>query len=162
MTRFLILALLFAVPTAQQSIPVPIQNQFALGYGQTFSQVLSLSPVQVQKPSPGWNYGTEGIYTLTFSVSNYFPNYPGYYTAEIDFGTQELCEASGWGTSHWNQVSITCPSSNYLILAKSLPGGGPAQGRDNLVLHFTVNDGSFNGGWPLLFDNVSLTFTAEE
>ena len=129
------------------------------GYGGTFSQDLGISPRTVQKPSPGWPYGTEGVYVLTFSVANYFPSYPGYYSAEIDFGTQELCEASGWGTYHFSQVTLTCPCSNYIVLAKALPGGGPVQGSNDLVIHFTVNDGSANGGWPVLFEDVSLTFT---
>lgn len=152
--------LLFIFAQGGQPISVPIQHhQFELGYAATFAQTLPVSPRTVQSPSPGWQYGTEGVYTLTFSVANYFPNYPGYYTAEIGFGSQELCEASGWGTSHPSQVIVTCPSSNYLVIDKALPGGGAVQGNEPLVLHFTVNDGSPNGGWPVLFDDVSLTFT---
>jgi hypothetical protein len=119
----------------------------------TFSQDLGISPRTVQAPSPGWQYGTEGTFVLTFTTMNYFPSYPGKYNAEITFGTQSLCENYGWGTSHWSRVMLVCPSSNYMVFGKSLPGGGPPQGANNLVLHFTVN------GWPVIFDNVSLTFT---
>lgn len=123
------------------------------GYGSRFSQNLGISPLIVQKPSPGWKYVTEGNYTLNFSVANYFHNYPGYYTAEIDFGTQELCEASGWGTGNFSRVTLTCPGPGYLVIDKSLPNGGPVQGSQNFVVKFSVN------GWTLLFDNMSFTFT---
>jgi len=129
------------------------------GYGGSFSQDLGISPRTVQAPSPGWQYGTEGTYTLTFSEVNYFPPYPGKYDVEITFGTQQLCEGYGWGTSRTQKVTVVCPSSNYMVLGKSLPGGGPEQGMNNLVLTVTVNDGSANGGWPVVFNDFSLTFT---
>lgn len=138
------------------NIPIPNQPPFTLGYGATLAQTLSVSPSQLQ-PAPDGSY--DGVYQFKFSVKNYFPSYPGYYTAEIDFGTQELCEASGWGTYGFTEVMITCPGSAFIVVDKSLPGGGPVQGRDNFVIHFTVNDGSLNGGWPLVFKNVSLMFT---
>lgn len=180
MNRFRMAAILalffFAVPIqsgGQQAVVVPIKNpsfeqgtsgwQFGpssgvtqskayAGYGGSFSQNLGISPQAVQKPSPGWQYVTEGVYTLNFSVANYFPNYPGYYTAEIYFGTQELCETSGWGASHFSQVTLTCPSSGYIVIAKSLPSGGPVQGANDLVVKFSVS------GWTVLFDKVSLEF----
>ena len=181
----IILALLsLPTQTGVQPIVVPIQNplfeqgtsgwQFGpssgvmqsggmpvgyAGYGGSFSQTLGVTPQTIQAPSPGWTYATEGVYVLKFSVANFYANYPGYYTAEIDFGTQELCETSGWGTIYFNQVTLTCPGSNYIVFAKALPEGGPVQGSSDLVIHFTVNTGAGNGGWPVLFKNVSLTFT---
>lgn len=130
-----------------------MQSTAYAGNGGAFSQNLGVSPLAVQKPSPGWQYVTEGVYTLNFSVTNYFPNYPGYYTAEIYFGTQELCETSGWGALRSNRVTLTCPSSGYIVIAKSLPNGGPVQGSSDLVVKFSVK------GWIMLFDDVSLTFT---
>lgn len=129
------------------------------GYGGTFSQTLTVSPAKLQEYYPG--YFNEGVYVLKFSVANWFPAYPGYYTAEIDFGTQELCEASGWGTRTFTEVVLTCPAAGYIVADKSLPGGGPVQGAKDFVIHFAVNDGSPNGGWPVLFDNISLTYTSE-
>lgn len=134
-------------------------NMLYAGYGGTFSQTLSMTPKQVQEFYPG--YFHDGMYMLGFSVANWFPSYPGYYTVEIDFGTQELCESSGWGTSTFSQVTISCPGSSYIVADKSLPGGGKVQGAQPFVIRFTVNDGSANGGWPLLFQNVTLTFTPE-
>lgn len=137
------------------------------GYGSSFSRDLGISPAQIQTLPVG-GCCTKGIYQMNFSVVNGEPGYPGYYTAEVYFGTQELCEASGWGMGAflWNGAygsfyrnSFTCHSPAYLIWAKSLPGGGTAQGQSNLFVKFTVNDGSFNGGWPLVFKDVSLTFT---
>lgn len=128
------------------------------GYGGSFSQTLGVSPKTVQAPSPGWNYVTEGTYTLKFSATNYFVSYPGYYTAEIDFGTQELCETSGWGMHYSAQVTLSCPSSGYLVIAKALPLGGPVQGQQPLVIKFHVD------GWTVVFpdpEKISLTFTPE-
>lgn len=134
--------------------PLPDGRTVAVaGYGSTFSQTLSTNPLVVQQPSPGWQYVTEGTYQLEFAVANYFPSYPGYYTAEIDFGGQELCEASGWGTHKFVQVHLTCPGPGYLVIDKALPMGGPVQGAKPFVIKFTVS------GWTLLFDQVALTFT---
>jgi hypothetical protein len=190
MKKLLLAFLLFAgfyglcAQTTALTVPVPIQNpsfeqgatgwQFEnssgvtqvagkevayAGYGGTFSQELSTSPAEVQAlANPA--YHSEGVYTLKFSVTNYFPTYPGLYNAEIDFGLQELCESYGWATGKFTQVTLTCPSSNYLIVDGPLPGtGGPVQGAEKFSIHFTVNDGSANGGWTVLFKDVSLTFT---
>jgi len=131
------------------------------GYGSSFHQTLSISPQDVQGISipnygPAW---TEGFYVLTFSVANYYPKYPGYYTANVSFGMQELCEASGWGTQKFAPVTVVCPGPEYIVGAASLPDGGIVQGKQQFVITFTVNDGSANGGWPIMFDDVSLTFT---
>lgn len=169
MKTFLVLLLLALPQTGIQPVPIPISpsswhftdgrimpnGDILEGNGGSFSQDLGISPKTIQAPSPGWQYGTEGTYILTFDVVDYFPNYPGYYTAEIDFGTQELCEASGWGKMRTAHVTLVCPASNYIVLDKSLPLGGPVQGTQNLVLHFTVN------GWQMFFSNINLTFTPE-
>lgn len=123
------------------------------GYGSRFYQTLTVSPLIVQKPSPSWKYVTEGNYTLTISVANYFHSYPGYYTVEVDFGSQELCEATGWATGNFSQVSVVCPGPGYLVIDKALPNGGPVQGSQNFVINGYVQ------GWPVLFDKASLTFT---
>ena len=141
-----------------QQITIP-NTSFSLGYGASKSQDLGITPKQLQVKLDNPNYFNEGFYTLSFSVTNQLGNYPGYYTARLSFGIQELCEASGWGTSAPVQVSIISPGSVYIVIDNSLPDGGPAQGNNNLILTFTVNDGSANGGWPLDFKNVSLTFT---
>lgn len=124
------------------------------GNGATFYQILSTKPAELQQlPDRPKGYLAEGAYTLKFSVANYFPSYPGYYEAKISFGTQELCETTGWGTRNFTKVTLTCPSPSYIIAAKSLPEGGPVQGSANLAISFTGK------GWILLFDKVSLEFT---
>lgn len=175
----LFILLLMMIPTQDSPIIVPIENpsfeqgagwQFGpntgamqfnnlpvgyAGYGGAFSQTLAINPLTVQKPSPGWQYVTEGVYVLKFSVANYFPNYPGYYEAKISFGTQELCDTSGWGTRTFTEVTLACPSPGYLIVDKALPAGGPAQGSSDLAITFSAP------GWTVLFDKVSLEFTPQ-
>jgi hypothetical protein len=126
------------------------------GSGGTFSQKLGMSPAQLQEYKPG--YTIEGVYALTFSVANNFPSYPGYFTVTISFGTQELCEASGWGTRTLEQVTVTGPGPGYIVINHSLDengNSGSVQGTSDLVITFRA------GGWPLLFSNVSLTFTPQ-
>lgn len=136
------------------------------GYGSSFSVDLGITPVQVQK-LPDGTYA-KGIYTLSFLTVNGEPGYPGYFRWEIDFGTQELCDSGGWGMGAflWNGVygsfyreSFTCHSPAYIVADQALPGGGLVQGNKNLILTVTVNDGSFNGGWPLVFKDAMLSFT---
>lgn len=135
-----------------QSNGVPVA--FA-GYGGAFSQDLGVSPSQLQAMPNKPGYHVEGVYALKFSVASYFPSYPGYYEAKISFGTQELCETTGWGMRTSKEITLVCPSPGYLIVDKALPAGGPAQGSNNLAITFSVN------GWTLLFDDVSLNFTPE-
>jgi hypothetical protein len=118
-----------------------------------FHQTLSTTPSDLQEFRPG--YAKDGIYTLKFSVANFFNVYPGYYEAKISFGAQELCEASGWGTRDFRQVVLACPSPGYFVVDQQLPYG-PAQGHENLVITFHVV------GWTLMFDKVSLNFTPNE
>jgi hypothetical protein len=124
------------------------------GSGGTFSQTLTMSPADVQEYKPG--YTVDGVYVLTFSVANYFPSYPGYFIAEVSFGTQELCKTSGWGTKVFTQMTVTCPGPGYIVVDKSLSDdgtSGPVQGTNKFVIQFTAN------GWPVMFHKtVSLTF----
>lgn len=114
------------------------------------TQDLGISPAALQEHN---GYITPGFFTVTFTVANYFQNYPAYYTVEIDYGTQQLCDADAWGTERVNQIIYICGSPGYLIIDHSLPVVGPPQGSKNLVL-------SLHGSnWEDLFDNVSLTFT---
>lgn len=170
MKNLFLLSLLFCLSLQAQQPPaiqIPIQaggwilgpgsridnGILIAGYGSSFSQTLSTTPAQLQEYKLG--YTIEGTYILKLSVVNYFPSYPGYYTAEVSFGTQELCETSGWGTKSFTEVTLVCPGPGYLIVDKALPLGGPVQGQQPLVIKFSVN------GWTELFDNVSLSFTPE-
>lgn len=126
-----------------------------IGSGSKFSQVLTMSPADLQEYKPG--YTITGYYTLTFTAANKFPSYPGYYTVEIDYGTQELCEGSWWGNNIFTAIPLVCTSPGYLIVDKSLPSSGPPQGQQKFAISFTS---SAQAGWPILFENnVSLTFT---
>lgn len=177
MKKLFFLAALF-LQAGGQPVPIPIQNpsfeqgttgwHFGpssgviqsggklvadAGYGGSFSQVLTTTPANLQEYKPG--YAFDGVYVLTFSVANYFPQYPGYYTANVSYGTQELCEASGWGMAESTQITLICPSPNYLVRYRQLGGvasSGPPQGQQPLVIKFHVD------GWTLLFDKVSLEF----
>lgn len=138
----------------EQLMNIPIKTTaFELGYGQTHSEDLGISPAQIQEFKPG--YVNEGFYQLNFEVQNILPSYPGYFEVEIDFGTQELGSADGWGVKAATQCAFTWPSPGYIVVDKELPNGGPVQGAQNLVLKFTVP------GWQLQFNNVSLTFTPQ-
>lgn len=176
MKKLIAIAILLLASTinGQQPVVVPIQNpsfdsyvgwkfgpgsriesgRAIAGYGSWLSQDLGVSPAHLQALA-NHNYHAEGVYALKFSVANYFPNYPGYYEAKISFGTQELCETTGWGTRNFTQVTLVCPSPGYLIVDKALPGGGPVQGQQNLAITFSAQ------GWTLLFDDVSLEFTPQ-
>lgn len=135
---------------------IPIKTtSFTLGYGQTHSEDLGISPAKLQADPNHSGYIIEGIYQLNFTVQNILPSYPGYFEAEIDFGTQELGSGDGWGTRASAQISMLWPGPGYIIIDKELPSGGVVQGANNLILHFTVP------GWQLKFDNVSLTFTPQ-
>lgn len=125
-----------------------------VGYGSIASVDLGITPAQLQAYPPGTPpYAREGLYTLTFEAANFFPNYPGEYDIEIDFGTQKFAELYGWGQNLFTTVTMTCPSPAYLIIDQALPGGGPVQGAKD----FTIN--IFNSSWPLMLKNLSLTFT---
>lgn len=150
----------FFVPANPNPCGIPIppagSNYAYAGSGGTFSQDLGVSPASLQEYKPG--YVTPGFYTLTFFVTNKIPSYPGYFTAELDYGTQELCEISGWPTNILTQIHMVCPSPGYLIIDHELPSNGPSQGSKNFVLHFSS---SAQAGWPVLATNFSLTFTPQ-
>lgn len=183
---FLLAALVLPMQDSQPTVVVPIQNasfeqgtagwQFGpssgitqsngktvayAGYGGTFSQDLGISPMQLQKDQLG--HVIDGVYTLKFSIANYFPPYPGYYEVKVSFGAQELCDASGWGTRNFSQISLVCPSPDYFIIDQALQPDGPAQGASNLKITFT------GSGWLVLFKGdcslpkcpISLTFTPD-
>lgn len=125
--------------------------------GGKFYQTLTTSPASLQEYRPG--YTITGLYTLTFSVVNGFPSYPGYWIADIHYGTQELCDPPGWGTDNPTMITAICPSPGYLIVDHALNEDGTLQGAPQgqkpFTISFTVN------GWPVLIpvDKISLTFT---
>lgn len=118
-------------------------------------QVLSKSPYDFQPQ------GTLGFYTVTLFSANHFFNYPGYITARISFGTQELCDDSSWAEGLSTQVSFICTSPGYIIIDQTLPeDGGPATGPAQGKQPFTVTV-SVRGGWQATFDHASMTFTPQ-
>jgi hypothetical protein len=140
------------------NIPVP-QTSFHLGYGQTVTQTLNVTPSALQRRN-GPPYAVDGVYLLKFSEQNYgnsAPKYPGNPVVEIDFGTQELCEYYSWGTANVTDIQVVCTLPAYLaVIGNSLPGGGPVQGAQPLVIHW-----SGGPSWEVAFTNVSLTFTPQ-
>ncbi len=114
------------------------------GYGGSFSQDTGVKASSVQAGP------VDGIYTLKFFVANYFAVYPGYYEADISIGTQELCSTDGWATQYFTEVTLVCPAPRYIVFNNEFGFNSSA----NLVISFSAAT-----GWPLLFDDVSLTFT---
>lgn len=134
------------------NIPVPT-TQFSLGYGQSNSQALTVTPYQVQDDPNHPGYLRDGFYKLTFTVQNYFPTYPGYYDVQVLFGTQEFCETSGWAAGAVQQITLICPAPHYIVEYQALPSGGPVQGSNPFALTFFVP------GWQILFNNIAFTYT---
>lgn len=104
----------------------------------------------------------DGLYVMRLHVGNYLGPYPGYYEAKLGLGTTdsvthvttmtaELCSADGWAVAKFTEIPLVCPSPGYLMHYNNFGFNG----NNNLVISLTMN-----GGWQLLFDNVSLTFEA--
>lgn len=149
------------------NIPIPASWQFsydASAYGtngcyimpgRKCFQTLSKSPADFQP------HGEPGFYIVTLYPSSHFYNYPGYITVRISFGTQELCELSNWSEGLSTQVDFVCLSPGYLIVDQTLPeGGGPATGPAQGKQPFEITV-SVSGGWQLVFDHASMTFTPQ-
>jgi len=138
---------------------IPIKTPVFAGGYQPDSQDLGIAPATVQAiPGRSWGY-YEGVYTLKFSVQNYYPTYPGSYDVNVSFGTQQLCEIYGWGKAIVTDVVLKCPAPNFIVIDGFLPDPKqvqpPPQGTQNLVVTFTP------GSWQLVVSNVSFTFTPD-
>jgi len=142
------------------SVAISVQKvSFTLGSNQTSSETLDVTPASLQEFKPGYTH--DGTYTLRFSIQNYFISYPGYYTATISYGSQELCEISGWGDKAVTEITLACPSPGYLVINDSFSPpdasgnytAGPPQGTSNFILTFR------GAGWPTLFSGISFAYT---
>lgn len=113
--------------------PAPDGSTVALaGYGSIFFQDIALP----KQPS--------GIYTLKFSVANYFYYYPGQYVASVSldsFYRKPLCSVSGHALGDFTQITLLCPVRDQVATTARMT--------------FAVN------GWSEMFDDVSLSFTPE-
>lgn len=148
------------------NIQVPI-TQFTLGNGQSISISLEVSPYEVQDDPNHPGYLRDGFYVLTITVQNVFGPYPGYFSPEIDFGTQELCSQDGWAsqgttsTPSTTTITMVCASPHYLLQYKGLsPDVLPAQGQFPFVLKFKNGNG-LGTSWPVDFNIVSFTYTPQ-
>jgi hypothetical protein len=133
--------------------PPPDGSTWAYVQNATIYNDLGVTPASLQAGH------RDGLYILEFYVVNYFQSYPGYYTAMITFGTQELCKAEGWGRGSVTHVIAVCASPGYIVRDASLEENGtpgPVQGGSNLVLSFRAQ------GWELLTDDYSLAFRATD
>jgi len=132
-----------------QSVPDGSQAAY-LGYGMRMVQDLG---VQAQA----------GIYTLKFYVANWFLYYPGPYVATIWVGgldipnngvrySNQICTTTGFALYEFEPVTLTCLMPSFIAPTNNGFGWQNFNNGD-LVISFDGN------GWPVLFDNVSLTFT---
>lgn len=116
-----------------------------------------------------------GTYVLEFDVANWFYPYPGDWKAELFQGQMvngnlqlspaPFCSASGWALGDMVRHTVPCNMSGYFLQANSpdpLSVGGQNPG-GYVVIYFTsgVPNPALGGhaGWPILIDNVTLTFT---
>lgn len=81
----------------------------------------------------------DGVYTLKFYVADYFYWYMGTYKASLFLGTYEICSTSGYAMGDFTQITMICPDQRL--------------GAGRLKIVFAGTD-----GFPVVFDNVSLTF----
>jgi hypothetical protein len=131
-----------------------------VGYGSSFSQVLAVTPLQIERL---FNPPTDGTYVFRFLIANYFPKYPGYYEAKIYVGPHELCSTDGWGPQRFTKITLVCPAPGYLTNTwpnAASPSDGqpsqPANPEDHLIISFTGNV------WPVMIAGpVSLNFSPE-
>jgi len=134
-----------------------------VGSGGVISQDLGVRPLdyQADPAHPGQSgYAIDGTYTLKVSITNYFGVYPGPFEARLDFvgkpGTQNLCHPYFWVAQPFQEITAVCPSPRYLVVDQwlDIPGAPPADPDAHIVLSFEGD------GWPVLLDNVSLSFKA--
>lgn len=115
-------------------IPPPPDGQTAaFAQNTTISQTLQIPAEPV------------GVYVLKFWVANYFYWYSGNYTVSLILSSVPdgaLCSNSGHPVGEWTQMILTCPV------------------RDHYASTMTLSLAS-NNNWPMLFDDVQLTFTPE-
>lgn len=127
----------------------------------TISQDTGIKPSSLESSASG----ADGDFMMTFLVANEFTVYPGYYEAAIIFGTidpvthivsgHELCSIDGWAKWQFKEVSLPCSFPGYL-LGNWPDGSGKADPNAHIIISL-----SHIKGWPVLFDNVSLTFTPQ-
>lgn len=150
---------------------MPNSNVAFLAYGSRMSQVLTETARQ-------------GVYLLQFDVANWFYVYPGDWNAMLYQGTLDpngnivdmngnrwtlspapFCNESGWALGDMKRVTVTCSLPAYLINngRDSLSVGGQVKGNIVIVIQNGVANPALGGhaGWPILIDNVSLTFSPQ-
>lgn len=122
-----------------------------------------------------------GVYVLQFDVANWFYPYPGNWNARLyqavpdpngsvvdlngnkwTLSPAPFCNDSSWAEGDMKRITMTCPLSGYLINngADSLSVGGQVKG--NIGIYFqNFSDPALggHGGWPILIDNVTLSFS---
>lgn len=90
-----------------------------------------------------------GIYDLKLSLANWFYSYPAEYVVSLLIGTKPVCSLSGYGLGDFTEITLPCLVPGYIAVDHRL-GFTPGN------LGIMVQEA---GGWMLLIDNVSLTFT---
>lgn len=125
-----------------------------------------------------------GVYVLQFDVANWFYVYPGDWNARLYQASPDpdgnivdmngnrwtlspapFCNQSAWAEGDMKRMTVTCPLPAYLIYngRDSLSVGGQVKG--NIVIYFANGGGNpalgGHAGWPILLDNVSLSFSPQ-
>lgn len=123
----------------------------------------------------------QGIYVLQFDVKDWFYSYSGDWNAALYTGITDttgnmtlsqapFCSESSWSLGDMKRITVVCPLSGGFINPGNVNPDGSlsiaGQIAGNVVIHF--QNGGANpalgghAGWPILIDNVSLTFTPSD
>ena len=134
----------------------PDGSTVAYAQGSSITQDLGVKISDLQTFANGAD--GDGFYLMTFYVANQINAYPGYYEVKIRAGTHELCSTNGLARRNWQKITLTCPSPSYVVYDNwpaTLDSPESVSSPDDHLIISLSN----MGGWALMFDNVSLTFT---
>jgi len=144
-------------PCGIRAFPLPDGSTVALAGAYTGTSTIS-QDTGVKASDFFTMYG-DGVYTMTFYVANYFNVYPGFYQAKLLIEEHELCATEGWGTPNWTQITLVCPAPSYSIVDQWVPPD-PTPEPSELNYHLIISFAAVGPhAWPVLFDDISLTFT---
>lgn len=125
-----------------------------------FLQGVAIDQVLTEVPS-------FGVYVLQFDVANWYYSYSGDWKAELYQGNSPapFCSASGWAMGDMKRQTVTCTLPGGFTDGSNDSMSSYGQGTGNIRIHIQngVPNPALGGhaGWPILLDNISLTFTPQ-